>query len=121
MKIRDDEWFGGDEFKNVAIGPLQRTLTTQHPLFQFPQIGGCAGGEVRSEVIFTVQKVPNFSDRVKVTLDVKYFEGTSCNTQDLQVSMRFTKIVKRGQILDWKPSVSDSEGGVYFTLKLAAS
>jgi len=80
MTIKDSEW-GGDEVVSNYIPNTQLGLVGYSSKSFTKVISSCGGGEVRAEV--EIRGTTNVFQVVNLQLRAKLYEGSSCNTMDL--------------------------------------
>jgi hypothetical protein len=74
----------------------------------------CVGGEVRGELYVTANDSSQYPGWVQATIDARLYEGTSCNTNDLDGRRTMTVWVAKGEIRNFKFRVNNTdEGGDY--------
>lgn len=124
MSLLDRETFGSDEYRDWNWGAISTgTLSSAGPHREFSTLWACVGGEVRGELFLIADYYPTvYPDWVRFTAQVKYFEGTSCYTTDLQKSSTSFGWVQRGVNYKWTlPTLSDGEGYVANVVRLTVS
>lgn len=118
MKITDQEpWPFPAERGTHYWGPLTAHLSESVPVINFEPIKKCTGGEVRGELYLSAILNPT-TKQVRLTGMAKYFEGTSCSTNDLQQerSIEWTGInAGSGEKQFVAPVMSDKSGSVAIT------
>jgi hypothetical protein len=118
MDITDDETFGSNEHGHVERRD-ERWVDSWDPQGVM-QLIGKAGGEVRVELTATAAIRPDGSVRLQV--DVKLFEGTSEETNDLDGTRSTTQIVPVGQVVQIPIRINnDDEGGDFADISLVIS
>lgn len=118
MYITDDETFGSNEHGR-AEGRDERWVDSWDPQGVM-QLIGKAGGEVRVELAAAAAIRPDGS--VRVVIDVKLFEGTSEETNDLDGTVSTTQIVPVDQVTQIPIRINNTdEGGDFADLTLTIS
>ena len=111
IQVQDYETFGDNEH---ASGNFTKTLfvgDAQPQAFaEIPSPKVCAGGEIWPEYKLTVSRVSQAGD-VNVTVDGKLYEGTSCDTTDLDGSTSQTFTVQPNQTITHSVHMSNTDEG----------
>jgi hypothetical protein len=118
MDLTDDETFASNEHAHVERRD-ERWVDSWDPQGVM-QLIGKAGGEMRVELNATAAIRPDGS--VRVGVDLKLFEGTSEETDDLDGTRSTTQIVQAGQVVQIPIRINnDDEGGDFADISLVIS
>lgn len=108
MRIKDDEnWPQRDEYENRSVSGIVR-LDDGTPTRQILDIGRC-GGEVRVEARFTLTRAAGGA--VRVNGDLRLYEGTSTNSNDLDGRASITGTVAAGGRQSFSQRVRNTDEG----------
>lgn len=118
MYLTDDETFGSNEHGR-AEGRDERWVDSWDPQGVM-QLIGKAGGEMRVELAAAAAIRPDGS--VRVVIDVKLFEGTSEETNDLDGTVSTTQIIPVDQVTQIPIRINNTdEGGDFADITLTVS
>jgi hypothetical protein len=107
MKLQDYETFGANE---VETRPFSNTITLDDDqLEEAVEIVEGTGGEVRGELIINAQLLNN--NRIRVSVGIWLYEGTSESTSDLDGERHSSFIVRKGQIVSKTYMVYNTDEG----------
>jgi len=115
MKMRDDETFGGDERGEHTVSD-RRFLTSSQNL-QVYDIQGCTGGEVRGEI--HIQLSLQAGGVIQALVRLRYYEGTSCGTNDLERTFEEVYSIRPNQPTNVQIKLSDGDGDVDFQFTMS--
>jgi hypothetical protein len=118
MDITDDETFGSNEHNHVERRD-ERWLDSYDPQGVMTMIGK-AGGEVRVEL--TANAAPRVDGSMRIFVDLKLYEGTSEESNDLDGTKTQEIIVPADQVLQIPLRINnDDEGGDFADISLVLS
>lgn len=114
VRIRDDETFGSDERKEATVS--ENFTLTPPDVTKSYAADWCAGDEVRGELHLQFDLVDG--GLIRVSGRALYFEGTSCDTGDLEKTQDIQVEIPANEARALEVHMGDGDGDVDLALTL---
>jgi hypothetical protein len=109
LSLHDKENLRSDEHRTIDVDE-SFSFSPQQTEYMY-EVKPCVGKEVRLEL--QIRLTLQFPDgSVLIVGTAKYFEGTSCNTNDLERDQSFNFIVRPGENVPLNFQLADGDGSV---------
>ncbi|PER84887.1 hypothetical protein CN498_23385 [Bacillus thuringiensis] len=124
IQVQDYETFGPNEHASGNFSKVLFVGDTQPQAFAtVPPPKICAGGEIWPAFDLTVSRVNTAGD-INISIDGKLYEGTSCDTTDLDGSNNTTFTVQAGTTISqnftmWNTDEGNSDDKANITLTVS--